>query len=47
MTRDLEAALRNALRIVRPGEGILGTTTTGMTPLFVGYPENWRMSEHG
>jgi hypothetical protein len=46
VVRDLEGALRNALRIVRPGGTILATTSV-MTPILAEYPEYWRMTEAG
>lgn len=46
VVRDLEGALRNALRIVRPGGAILATTSV-MTPVLADYPEYWRMTEAG
>jgi hypothetical protein len=46
VVRDVENALRNAMRIVRPGGSILATTSV-ITPVLAAYPEYWRMTEHG
>jgi hypothetical protein len=46
VVRDLEGALRNALRIVKPGGSILATTSV-LTPVLADYPEYWRMTECG
>jgi hypothetical protein len=44
--KDLEGALRNAMRVVKPGGTVLATTTV-LTPAFAEYPEYWRMTESG
>jgi hypothetical protein len=46
VVRDLENALRNALRIVKPGGTILATTSV-MAPVMADYPEYWLMTEDG
>jgi hypothetical protein len=46
VVRDLEGALRNAMRIVKPG-GVVMATTSVMTPVLAEYPEYWRMTENG
>lgn len=46
VVKDLEPALRNAMRIVKPGGTILATTSV-MTPVLAEYPEYWRMTENG
>jgi len=44
--RDLKGALRNVMRIVKPGGTILATTSL-LSPVFAEYPEYWRMTESG
>jgi hypothetical protein len=44
--RDLEPALRNALRVVKPGGTILATTSL-LSPSLAEYPEYWRMTAAG
>lgn len=44
--RDLEDALRNTMRIVKPGGSILATMSV-LTPVFSECPEYWRMTEDG
>jgi hypothetical protein len=46
VVRDLEGALRNAMRIVKPGGSVLATTSV-LTPVLADYPEYWRMTEAG
>jgi hypothetical protein len=46
VVKDLEGALRNAMRIVKPGGTVLATTSV-LTPVFAEYPEYWRMTENG
>lgn len=46
VVKNLEPALRHAMRIVKPGGTILATTSV-MTPVLADYPEYWRMTEHG
>jgi hypothetical protein len=46
VVKDLEPALRNAMRVVKPGGAILATTSL-MTPVLAEYPEYWRMTENG
>jgi hypothetical protein len=44
--RDLEPALRNALRVVKPGGAILATASL-LSPSLADYPEYWRMTAPG
>jgi hypothetical protein len=44
--RDLEGALRTALRVVRPGGSILAVAPA-LTPLVIEYPDYWRFSRDG
>jgi hypothetical protein len=44
--RDIEACLREALRVVRPG-GVVLATTAGFMPLMPDAPDYWRMSAAG
>ena len=44
--RDLEGALRHALRVVRPGGSVLATAAC-MVPLISDGPDYWRMSAAG
>jgi len=46
MLKDLEGALVNAMRVVKPGGTVLATTSV-LTPVFSEYPEYWRMTESG
>jgi len=46
VVQGLEAALRNAMRVVKPGGTVLATTSV-MTPVLAEYPEYWRMTECG
>jgi hypothetical protein len=46
VVKDLEGALRNAMRIIKPGGTILATTSV-LTPVFAEYPEYWRMTDNG
>jgi hypothetical protein len=46
VVKDLEGALRNAMRIVKPGGTVLATTSV-LTPVLAEYPEYWRMTEAG
>jgi hypothetical protein len=46
VVKDLEGALRNAMRVVKPGGTVLATTSV-LTPVFAEYPEYWRMTENG
>jgi hypothetical protein len=46
VVKELEPALRNAMRIVKPGGTVLATTSV-MTPILAEYPEYWRMTECG
>jgi len=43
---NLEGALRNAMRVVKPGGTVLATASV-IAPIFAEYPEYWRMTEHG
>jgi hypothetical protein len=44
--KDLEDALRNTMRIIKPGGSILATMSV-LTPVFSECPEYWRMTEDG
>lgn len=44
--RDLDGALRHALRVVRPG-GMLLATAAGFVPLIDDGPDYWRLSAEG
>jgi hypothetical protein len=44
--RDLDASLRNALRVVRPGGAILASAA-GLLPLTGDVPDYWRLSPDG
>jgi SAM-dependent methyltransferase len=44
--KDLQAALRNVLRVVKPG-GVVLATTTVVAPELADYPEYWRITEQG
>lgn len=46
VVRNLEPALRNALRVVRPG-GVILATTALLVPVLAEYPEYWRMTPAG
>jgi hypothetical protein len=46
VVKGLEPALRNAMRVVKPGGWILATTSV-LTPVLAEYPEYWRMTEEG
>jgi SAM-dependent methyltransferase len=44
--RDVEACLRNALRIVKPG-GVILASAAGLIPLIPDGPDYWRLSADG
>jgi hypothetical protein len=44
--RDLEGALRTALRVIRAGGAILAVAPA-LTPLVIEYPDYWRFSRDG
>lgn len=44
--RELDACLREALRVVRPG-GVVLASTAGFVPLMADVPDYWRMSADG
>jgi SAM-dependent methyltransferase len=44
--RDLDACLRNALRVVRPG-GVILASAAGLIPLTGDTPDYWRLSPDG
>lgn len=44
--RDIEACLRHALRVVRPG-GVILATSAGLVPLMPDAPDYWRLSDEG
>jgi hypothetical protein len=44
--KDIEACLRHALRVVRPG-GVILATTAAFAPLMPDVPDYWRMSAAG
>ncbi|HET7875189.1 MAG TPA: methyltransferase domain-containing protein [Methylomirabilota bacterium] len=44
--RDVEASLRNALRVVKPG-GVILASAAGLIPLIPDGPDYWRLSADG